>query len=105
MPALRMGTDQDGQTDTGQLSRHRITPGGRALRHGRQVSAPVVVTRKAKPHWHDCDLRCIVEAGGRQPQPVSQPFAGWITERDAALPGNISGRLTGDQDSGAGIDL
>lgn len=81
-----------------------VMPSFTAFPPRRQISAGLVVTRKAKPHRNDGDARDIVKSVSVETEPGAQPVAGRIVEGNAGLIDEISRSLAGDQQTGSRAD-
>jgi len=67
----------------------------------RRVIAALTAARIAEAHAHDRDAALVVEPVAVEPQPVPEPVAAAVVERQAGLMHPRAGRLGDDQQPGA----
>src|SRR5438270_12738248 len=85
MVILRIAADRENRLDAWKMRKQWIVPRRTAFPPRRQVGFELIVAGKAQAHRHDRDLRLVVKHGAIDAQPLPQPVARGIVERQTGL--------------------
>lgn len=100
MPSLCVLADGQNKLNLRHLGHDPFAPEWSALSTRRQIASLLVVTREAKAHRHDGELRRIVKGCSVYTHPIAQAVSRTIVKGQSGCMHAHSRRLAGDQNAG-----